>query len=278
MLVPTKVIGLVAALVLWGAGSASASVPHTEHATLGDWAATFSYVKKGGSLPAYSDLRIRVTHAGSVVLAAPVASSLRGVGHLLGPGGFQGHPSISFRDLDGNGSPELLLSLYTGGAHCCFLEQVFDFGSATPRKTEINFADSGAALVTMAGHSLFKSVDPSFAYAFTDFADSGSPVALWEYGDGRLTNVTRSFPGAIARDAASWWKAYRAQAMRKGDVRGLLAAWAADEASLGRAASARTTLARLARTGALDRGFGGAKGSSYVRALWRFLHKERYLS
>jgi len=90
-------------------------------------------------------------------------------------------------------------------------------------------------------------------------------------------NVTSSFRSAISADAASWWRYYQQGLKDKRDARGVLAAWAADEARLGQAATAKQTLLQLAFNGALDRGYGGWKGSTYVRQLWKFLGKAGYL-
>jgi hypothetical protein len=76
--------------------------------------------------------------------------------------------------------------------------------------------------------------------------------------------VTRSYPARVARDARSWWRAYLQERKRHGDVRGLLAAWAADRALLGHPAGAKATLERIA-------------APAYVRELWRFLAHEGYL-
>lgn len=255
---------------------ASAATPHAERASLGSWHARFTYLKSGGLLPSYSGLHITVLHGGTLVLDAPVTSPQSG-SPSLGPGGFGSHSSVQFRDLDGDSTPELVLSLYTGGAHCCSLDQVFDFSYTTPHQTEINFADSGASLTTINGRVVFKTRDDSFAYVFTDFADSGFPIVLWAYRKGRFLNVTANYPAAIRKDAIYWWKTYRKARRQQRDVRGVLAAWAADEARLHKAASVKTTLLQLAFDGTLDRGYGGPKGSTYVRSLWRFLRKEHYL-
>lgn len=267
-------LAALAALVV--AGSASAA-PQREVAHSGAWRAVFAYERStNGPLP-YSHLRLTVVDGGRTLLDAPVRSSLRGFSSL-GPGGFAGHPSLVFRDLDGDGRPELLLSLFSGGAHCCFLEQVFDFSGSRVRKTELDLADAGERLLTVRGTPLLRSADETFAYAFTDYAESGAPIVLWRYRDGRFADVTRSYPKLVAADAATWWRAYRAQAKRKADVRGVLAPWAADEALLGRAATARRTLQRLAAAGRLEvASIGGPTGTAYVNALWRLLGRAHYL-
>ena len=267
---------LCAAEAAWAARAAPPDV-HRETARSGMWNAAFTYVKQEtNGLTSYTQLHLVVANGVTPVLDAPVVSRVAGAGQVQ-PGGFDGHRSVSFRDLDADGTPELLLDLYTGGAHCCFLTQVFDLVASPPRKRELDFADAGATLIVVGGRVLFRTTDPVFAYAFTDFADSGAPIALWSYARGGLRDVTRSQPALVRKDASSWWTAYRAQARRRGDVRGLLAAWTADEALLGRAARARTTLDAIVRSGALGRGEGGVKDSAYVRQLWRFLARYGYL-
>lgn len=270
---------LLAALAASTAASAGSTGPpgaHRETARSGTWSAAFTYVKTAANGPdSYTQLHLVVSNGATSVLDSPVVSRVAGAGTLQ-PGGFDGRPSISFRDLDADGTPELLLDLYTGGAHCCFLTQVFDLVSSPPRKRELDFADAGARLIVAGGAVLFRTTDPVFAYAFTDFADSGAPIALWSYTRSGMRNVTRTRPALVRTDAKTWWTAYRVQARRKGDVRGLLSAWAADEAMLGRAAQAHATLDAIARSGALARGDGGAKGAAYVRQLWRFLGRYGY--
>jgi hypothetical protein len=78
----------------------------------------------------------------------------------------------------------------------------------------------------------FQIGDDRFAYVFTDFADSYFPLQIWNLQDGRLVQTTRSFAGAIRADARTLKAAY-IRSRRVGDVRGVLAAYVADEALLG---------------------------------------------
>jgi hypothetical protein len=267
---------VVAAVISCEASAAIGSTIVRETAASGGWTADFTYVHNGSAFPSNSSLHLTVLDGSRLVLDEPVISHLRGVDDVQ-PGGYGGHKSVSFRELDGGGQPELLLSLFTGGAHCCFIQQVFDLVKSPPRKTEFDFGDGGATIETVDGKTIFRAADDSFDYAFTDYADSASPIQIWGYSADRFHNLTRSFPKLIASDAASWWKWYRSRVKSKSDERGVLGAWAADEALLGHAAQAEQTLLQVAFAGRLDWGFGGAKGSSYVRQLWRFLSKQGYL-
>ena len=88
--------------------------------------------------------------------------------------------SIHVRDLNGDDEPEVLLDLYTGGAHCCVLTQVFTFDAPGYRKAaEHDWADAGYRIADVDGNGTpeIKSADARFAYAFAAFAFSGFPVA-----------------------------------------------------------------------------------------------------
>lgn len=271
---------LVGAAVVLSVVAGAAAAPRASarpSARAGAWQATLRYTRTRDGRRSSSRLHLTVTKSGSVVLDTPVVSRLQGASELQ-PGGYGKNKTLSFRELDGDSTPELLLDLFTGGAHCCWIEQVYDLTSATPRKTEISFADAGATLVSASGQTLFRSDDDSFAYEFTDYADSGEPIRLWAYAHDRFSDVTRQFPGLIRKDAAFWWSGYRARLKTHEDERGILSAWAADEAMLGNAAQAKQTLLKIADKGSLDWGFGLAKGTSYVRNLWTFLKHEGYLT
>jgi hypothetical protein len=241
------------------------------------WQAKLTYAKATGKVEAYSGLRLLVMHLGKTVFNAPVKSALFPSGSAAG-GGLK-PASVSFHDLNGDGTPELVLVLWTGGAHCCYLDQIFDFTHSPASKVEINLRDSGGRVTAVNGHVILQGADNRFDYAFTDYADSASPVQVWQYQSDRLVDTTRSFPGLVGADAARWWARYlktRASSSDD-DVRGILAAWAADESLLGDGTSAHTQLLQIAAKGDLDHGVGSPKGVAYVGALWKFLGAHGYL-
>ena len=51
-------------------------------------------------------------------------------------------------DLESANEPDVILGLYSGGAHCCFIDQVFSYdpGAQTYVKVEHDFLDAGAAI------------------------------------------------------------------------------------------------------------------------------------
>ena len=158
-------------------------------------------------------------------------------------------------DLEANGEPDVVLGLYTGCAHCCYVDQVYrpDPGTLTYVKTEHYFGNAGATIKDLHhdGHLEFVSTNDAFYYRFGSFADSGAPVQIWSFRAGRFTDITRHFPGLIRRDAALWWKLFT---HHYDAGQSLIAPWAADQDLLGHRSLVKRTLARQLALGHLRGG------------------------
>ncbi len=263
-------ISLVAVLA-----ACASAFARTQTAQSGTVSARYSF---SGRFPTYRDERLSITRAGVVAYDEPVTSSFCGTG--CAPGAPEaGASSLQIADLNADGELEVLLSLYSGGAHCCSIMQVFAFDPSTGGyvSSEHDFGDSGARLEDLGPLPGLKFVtsDDRFAYAFTDFAHSGLPLQILAFEGGRFVAVTRQYPALIARDAARWWRAFRHS---HADGVGLIAAWAADQYLLGHRALVHRTLARQARLGHLHSGVGPVlpSGRKFVRALYRFLRRHGY--
>ncbi len=164
--------------------------------------------------------------------------------------------ALAIANLEGAAHPaDVVLSLYSGGAHCCFIDEVYSHGHSGYTKRQADFQNSGARLepIGPGGTTQFVTADNNFAYMFTDFAESGMPIRILSFNGLRFINVTRSHPAMIRKDAASWWTAYRKD--HDAGRKGLIAAWAADEYNLGQAKAARATLNAQAKKGLITRGF-----------------------
>jgi hypothetical protein len=273
MLRRTLVI-VVAAICLIATPAALAT---TETASSGSVTATFAF---HGKVPKFHGLHLTISRAGTVVYNQPVVSKF--CDKLCWPG-----PSVTRRssvqavDLEGTGDPDIVLDLYSGGAHCCTVVQIFSFDPATATyvKTERVFGDPDAKVVDLGhtGHLEFLTADDSFAYRFTDFAASGLPIEILTFANRHFTDVTRSYPALIAKDAAVWLKAFKAQAKQHyPDSVGVVAAWAADEDLLGHAKLVRRFLHAQARAGHLNAPFE-AGGTEFVAKLQKFLRRRGYL-
>jgi hypothetical protein len=218
-------------------------------------------------------LRLEIRRAGRLVYNARVRS--RTCGSLCTPASIApGRKPIRALEL-GLDQPVVLLGLFSGGAHCCFSDQlyVFDRARDTFTATEKNFFDDDPRLVPLDHGFALRGADARVAEAyFTDFAHSGAPFAEWAVTEHGIVDITRRFPAQIAADAARWWRAFRSDP-RNGV--GYIAAWAADEDLLGHQSMVASTLAAELRAGRLRSSLSGrgTSGASFVNALQTLLRR-----
>jgi subtilisin-like proprotein convertase family protein len=230
----------------------------------------------------YRDVRLRVVRAGKALLDEALPRIGCGPCPYWRP--VLDGRAVNVRDLDGDGDPEIVVDVFTGGAHCCTYSTIYRYSRARAAyvRTIARWGNAGYRLVDLDGDGTpeFSSGDDRFAYAFTAFVASFDPIRLWHFQGGRMTDVTRSFPKAVRRDAASLWAAYK-RVLRSPfrEVRGVLAAYMADKYTLGeQAAGWRQVQGALAR-GELGRGTtenGYPAGRAYVAKLRTFLRQTGY--
>jgi hypothetical protein len=246
----------------------------------GDVAVTYTY---HGTPPLSSHSVLKISEGGKVLFDQAVTSKWCGD---------ECSPSIIARDrkvvhivrLNSSGPPDVVLDLYSGGAHCCFVEQVYSLApdSQVVHKAEFNFGNPGVRLVRLdSGADYdFLSANNDFAYAFTDFAASGMPIEIFSFSRGAFHDVTRSFPSLIRKDAAQWMNTFRSQASTHyQDSVGVVAAWAADEDMLGHSSGVAKFLTAQANAGHLNSALYPVtpRDQRYVVALQKFLRKHGYL-
>jgi hypothetical protein len=258
---------------------APAALATTQTASGGAVTATFTF---SGKFPSYSGLHLTIAQSGSVLYDQPVTS--KACPSFCGPGAFGPKASsVHVIDLNHTGQPNVVLDLFTGGAHCCSVEQVYTFDPATMTytKAERNFGDPGARIEDLNhdGHHEFVTADDAFAYAFTDFAASGMPLQILTFTGSRFQDVTNHYPALIRHDATFWLKTFKGMARdHYADSTGVIAAWAADEYRLGKRAAANRYLAQQANAGHLNSPLGRSvpQGQRFVAALKRFLRRHGY--
>lgn len=231
----------------------------------------------------YSRVRLRIAGPGGAALSTTLAQVKCEQCPAAGPNLLAGGSPLTVRDLDADGVPEVLLDLYTGGAHCCSVSLIFRRAGATYVRSVAWWGNPGYRLADLDrdGRPEFLTADDTFGYLFTSWASSGEPLLVLRYERGKLADITRSFPRQVQADADRYWKAARQQLKDPGgETRGLLSAWAASMANLGKAEEAFATLGALAKEGKLgDREqMGTAAGAKYVAALRAHLRKQGYLA
>jgi hypothetical protein len=266
-LLPAVLLALLA-LPLPAAGAQEPA--KTETAAAGAVSATFTYRDVGHGQ--WKDLRLQITRGG-----APAYDGVPGgeacKAPYCAPDTFRGSPALKVADIDGDGEPEVLVDLFTGGAHCCVLAQVLRWDGTAYATTQRDFADFGYTLQPAAAPgapAIFATGDARFAYAFASFADSAFPVRLLTLTAGVWKDVTGAHPDALQADATRWMKRYRQR--RNGKVSlGMLAAWAADEYRLGHATKVKAFLATELRAGRLQGDRYWPRGKAFVTTLERRL-------
>ena len=235
LLAPAIVLTLALAAAAPAAGRAT-----TQSSRAGGVRATFTFA---GSPPKIAKIRLKIARSGRTLYNEPVTS--RFCGKRCDPAVFGRHASsVRVLDIEHDGQPDVILELFTGGANCCLVDQVFSFdpGVMTYVKSEHDFFNAGASITKLGGAWRFVSADGRFQCAFTDCADSGEPIQIFKFGGRRFSDVTRSYPSLVTHDAAKWMKLFKAH--RLNGV-GLIAPWAADEELLGHNAKVQSTLKAL---------------------------------
>ena len=272
------VAGASGTLLCWQLELSRNVVEH-ERAAHDGVSADLSYRESNDS---YSDLRIAIRRRGIRTLTAPVARfACRGC-RVAGYGALASTHPVTVRDLDADGEPEVLLDLYTGGAHCCFYTVILRYTGGTYRGTTAFWGDPGYGLrdLDRDGRQELVSADDRFAYRFTYYAASVLPVQIWRYDHGVLTDVTSSYLSIVRSDAASIWSEYLGSRNdRSFDVRGVLAAWLADEYRLGHAAEGWEKIRAAYAGGELSSPRADPiwpAGKAYLNALRAFLAKSGY--
>lgn len=257
--------------------AAPSALARTVTAHRGDVSASFTYT---GNYVTIRDGALTISRGGKVLYSRRVSSAWCGSRcepELISPH----RPFLHVLPLAPAGHLDVVLDLFTGGAHCCSVEQVFfwDRGLGTYVKRERNFGDPGAALEDLGrdGRYEFLTADDSFAYEFTDFAASGLPIEIQDFAGGHFHGVTHDYPLLIADDASKWLRAYWAD-LRYHDTVGVIAAWAADEDSLGRSAEVSDFLDAQAAAGNLRSALiPTMKGYHFIAVLDAFLRRHGYL-
>ena len=89
------------------------------------------------------------------------------------------------RDLDGDGQPDMHISSFSGGAHCCTTHQVLKLKPQLRRVAAYSAGNvGGGEFLEIAGRkqAVMISADDSSAFAFAPFANSYFPVMILEVG------------------------------------------------------------------------------------------------
>jgi hypothetical protein len=268
---------------------ATAQERTVETATSGDVTAELSYVKRqrGGQFrfEEFRDFRVRVLRAAQVLYDKPIGKPCEQFCTPTESALTRKH--VGFRDLNGDGEPEAIVDLFTGGSSCCVFVYAYGYDPTANvyRRARL---DTGAGFVARdyGGDGVLELVGDDFRFRglFTCGACGSRPIRIWHYGLRRFEVVTPSFPAQIRMHARRMKRIYERVRHRKDApvfVKGALTPYAADLCLLDRCA-AGFRLVRLAiRRGELERRSDfdvSPHGAAYLSALKRFLRRAGYLT
>jgi subtilisin-like proprotein convertase family protein len=253
----------------------SRDVKQTLSARHGAVQATVSFVERANF---FERVHMKVVRRGHTVVDAPIQAIGCGQCRDFRP------TAVKVRDLDG-GEPEVLLDLYSGGAHCCLETLILRYDSAAGRYRWklTDWGNYGSRLVDLDRDGLpeISAYDERFLYTFTAYVVSAAPVRIWRYRQGTLVDVTRAFPEEIAKSAADLAKSFLKLPVEKGfDARSYVAAYVADQYLLDRPAEAKRALDFALVHGELFTGkthYGLPAGRSFIAVLMKDLRRWGYI-
>ena len=249
-------ISAAALAALLSLPSAASAAPQTATAEFGSVRAE---LKWDDQRPSQTAPALRITRPGGAYDYAPAECSAgiredEGL-HCEQPRVYEGHEYLIVRDIDADGEPEVIVDLFSGGAHCCSILTLYRWDEAAQAYASFkyNFGDPGFVLrdVENDGKVEFESADPRFAFAFGSFAESRFPVQIFEFKAGDLEDVTLRYPDLIREDAREHRKAFGEMRAEGAHGRGALAAFLADKYRLGEASQGRRQVRRLVKRGGL---------------------------
>lgn len=266
-------LAAVFAVVLVAAAPAAAT---TQTTSSGPVSATFRFHRVDDLR--YRHLHLTVTLDGQTVFDRRVRTRDCTEPFCI-PGGGRTGPSVRIADIDGDGPPDVILDLFTGGAHCCVESEIValsDSGAGI-RRVEHGWGDPGYHLTDIDGDGVgeFLTGDDRFAYAFAAYAFSALPIQILSFRGDRFRDVTSEHLANVRDDAKRLRRGYRATRARD-YPQGVLAAWAADQYRLGQRHAALKFVRAQARRGKLRAAMGPRRAKRFPRRLDRQLRRWGY--
>lgn len=143
---------------------------------------------------------------------------------------------IWLQDLDNDKQPEVMVSTFTGGAHCCTNTVIYRWQGNKFAKTETGFMDGGGGAfedLNKDGKMEFLTFNNAFLYAFSSYAGSFPPSVILEYNQGKFKDVTRQYPQELKATVNQMYEAFVNSKKEDYEVNGILAGYVAQKILLG---------------------------------------------
>lgn len=245
-----------------------------QSASSGDVAATLSWDEQDGeSWTEYSNFYLSIDKSGtnerSSALAIDGCES-----PFCAPSGFgrsRTQSPLLVRNVDADNGPEVLVTVFLGGAHCCQVLALLDRqDDGSWKQYKYDFKDGFISIAGSGKQTAMETVDARFGYMFGSFAASWLPYRAIAFNTKRFVDVTKRYRGKISKDSNRAWKNARSLC-RQGDpyeyAMGSYAGWAAGQYRLGKRGRTLKILRKQKRAGC----FRGPGASTFIGRLDRFL-------
>jgi hypothetical protein len=144
--------------------------------------------------------------------------------------------TLELKDIDQDAIPELIVSTYSGGAHCCTNFTIHAWKNTQSITTQTGLLDGdGGEFKDLDGDGIqeFLTVDNAFLYAFDSYAGSFPPTRIDQYKAGKLVDVTRNYPKVLRAQAGRMYQALQQNPKELGSQNGVLAGYVAQKILLG---------------------------------------------
>lgn len=215
------------------------------------------------------DIRLEIRRGGVVALA----------GDLVVNGPFAvfdngvAPPPVRIVELDGAGEPEVLVSVFSGGASCCFGARVYAWDGRRYTRSKLLALGSGYELRRRgAGPPLFSTT--ASLWLTGPHVCAGYPLQLIRYRERRFRDVTARHPSALERDARRWRDMLQRPCGAQPAV-GFLGAYVSDLRRLERHRAAERAIVRARQRGFFGSASGAITEQRFRSTLASFLRRLR---
>lgn len=130
--------------------------------------------------------RVRIYQKGKKVFEEREFGSYYFIGNKFDVS-LKGRDTLSGKDLNGNFIPDLIITQWTGGAHCCNYLTIFELGKELKKLVNVSGGSSGFGIADLDGDRVpeIEFWDWPIDYAFTGFSDSAQGRTILKFENGK---------------------------------------------------------------------------------------------
>jgi hypothetical protein len=144
---------------------------------------------------------------------------------------------IELIDLDGNGTAEVVVQTFTGGAHCCMAYTTYAWQDEQFKPVYFDYLDGGGGRfedLNGDGKIEFVTLDNAFFYSFSSYAGSYPPSLVLTYENGEYQDATAEFTAYLEDIVANMRQVIEdPEFAERIDKNGVLAGYVAQSIRLG---------------------------------------------